>query len=92
MVQHTAYRMVQEALTNIHKHAGMAATQVVVRYLPSALEVTIKNSLPSDRTPTMPGSGLGLISLRERIELLGGGFTARREPDGGFLVSARLPT
>ncbi len=51
MVQHTAYRMVQEALTNIHKHAGMAATQVVVRYLPSALEVTIKNSVPSDRTP-----------------------------------------
>ncbi|MEV4182279.1 histidine kinase [Streptosporangium canum] len=92
MVQHTAYRMVQEALTNIHKHAGTAATQVVVRYLPSALEVIIRNSVPSDRTSPMPGSGLGLISLRERIELLGGGFTARREPDGGFLVSARLPT
>ncbi|MER5324683.1 sensor histidine kinase [Streptosporangium roseum] len=92
MVQHTAYRTVQEALTNIHKHAGMAATQVVVHYLPSALEVTIKNSVPPDDTPAMPGSGLGLIGLRERVELLGGGFAAGREADGGFLVSARLPT
>ncbi|MFE4369926.1 sensor histidine kinase [Streptomyces sp. NPDC056835] len=92
MVEHTAYRVVQEALTNIHKHAGRAATQVVVRYLPSALEVTISNTASNSHAPPMPGSGLGLIGLRERVELLGGRFTATPEPAGGFVVSAKLPT
>ncbi|GAA4554635.1 sensor histidine kinase [Streptomyces collinus] len=91
VVEHTAYRVVQEALTNIHKHAGMVPTQVVLRRLPSALEVTVDNVAPHDRTSGMSGSGLGLISLRERVELLGGEFTARPKEDGGFTVSARLP-
>ncbi|MFI6512486.1 sensor histidine kinase [Streptosporangium sp. NPDC050855] len=92
IVQHAVHRVVQEALTNVHKHAGTAATRVVLRYLPSALEVTVANSAPVDGARAMPGSGLGLIGLRERVELLGGGFTAGREADGGFRVSARLPT
>ncbi|MER6942845.1 histidine kinase [Nonomuraea sp. NPDC000554] len=91
MVEHTAYRVVQEALTNIHKHAGPAATQVVLRHHPAALEVTVKNVAPPDGTPPLPGSGLGLIGLRERVELLGGEFSARAEADGGYTVSARLP-
>ncbi|MFC8144272.1 sensor histidine kinase [Streptomyces paradoxus] len=91
VVEHTAYRVVQEALTNIHKHAGLVPTQVVLRRLPSALEVTVNNVVPHDCVSEMSGSGLGLISLRERVELLGGEFTARPDEDGGFTVSARLP-
>jgi signal transduction histidine kinase len=92
MVQHTAYRVVQEALTNIHKHAGAADTQVVLRHLPAELQVTVTNSAPRARVPEMSGSGLGLIGLRERVELLGGRFTAQPQDGGGFTVSARLPT
>ncbi|GGP53757.1 sensor histidine kinase [Saccharothrix coeruleofusca] len=92
VVEHTAYRIVQEALTNVHKHASTATARVVVRYSPSALEITVGNTAPSDPGPAMSGSGLGLIGLRERVEVLGGTFVARPEPDGGFLVSATLPT
>ncbi len=92
MVQHTAYRVVQEALTNVHKYAATATAQVVLRYLPSALDVTVRNTAPSDRAPVMSGGGLGLVGLRERVEVLGGTFVARPEPDGGFIVSATLPT
>ncbi|GLW05885.1 hypothetical protein Misp01_10150 [Microtetraspora sp. NBRC 13810] len=90
MVQHAVYRVVQESLTNIHKHAGTVATEVVLRHLPTALEVTVGNA-PGDAAGP-PGGGLGLIGLRERVELLGGEFTARPRDDGGFVVSARLPT
>ncbi|UJW30389.1 histidine kinase [Saccharothrix sp. AJ9571] len=90
-VGQTAYQIVQEALTNVHKHARTATTRVVLRYLPSTLQVTIENTVPRGATPTMPGSGLGLKGLRERVETQGGRFTARPEPDGGFLVSAELP-
>ncbi|MGV9779537.1 sensor histidine kinase [Streptosporangium sp. NPDC003464] len=92
MVQHTAYRVVQEALTNIHKHAGRAATQVVLRHLPAALQVDVRNAAPPEPALDLPGGGAGLLGLRERVELLGGRFTAAAEPDGGFLVSVRLPT
>ncbi|GAA0963299.1 hypothetical protein GCM10009558_082270 [Virgisporangium aurantiacum] len=92
-VERTAYRVVQEALTNVHKHAADAAASVVVRYLPDALEVAVRNepsSAPSS-LPGLPGSGAGLAGLRERVELLGGTFEAGRRLDGGFAVSARLP-
>lgn len=92
MVQHTAYRVVQEALTNVHKYANTATAQVVLRYLPSALDVTVRNTAPSDRASVISGGGLGLVGLRERVEVLGGTFVARPEPDGGFIVSATLPT
>jgi signal transduction histidine kinase len=91
MVEHTAYRIIQEALTNVHKHAGPVAAQVVLRYLPAALEVTVHNAAPSRPTDPAPGSGLGLLGLRERVELLDGELTTRRWPDGSFTVSARLP-
>ncbi|MEO3812553.1 histidine kinase [Sphaerisporangium sp. B11E5] len=92
MVQHTVYRVVQEALTNVHKHAGPAATTVVLRHLPGALEVTVRNAAPGCAPPAVPGGGTGLIGLRERVELLGGEFAAGPEPDGGFVVRARLCT
>ncbi|GAA4210648.1 hypothetical protein GCM10022252_78690 [Streptosporangium oxazolinicum] len=91
MVEHAAYRVVQEALTNVHKHAGAVATRVTLRFLPSALEVTI-GSAPGGGDRVLPGGGFGLAGLRERVELLDGEFTARRDADGGFTVRAWLPT
>ncbi|RSR97085.1 two-component sensor histidine kinase [Streptomyces sp. WAC04189] len=92
MVEHTAYRVVQEALTNVHKHAVRPSVRVAVRHLPSALEVTVTNTTVHVPAPPLPGSGLGLVGLRERVELLGGQFAAAPEPAGGFAVTARLPT
>lgn len=94
-VERTAYRVVQEALTNVHKHAADASASVLVRHLPGALEVAVRNeagsapwSLPGS---ALPGSGAGLAGLRERVGLLGGTFEAGRRLDGGFAVSAVLP-
>ncbi|MFJ2745539.1 sensor histidine kinase [Streptomyces sp. NPDC087440] len=92
MVEHTAYRVVQEALTNVHKHAVRPTVRVTLRHLPSALEVTVTNTAAGVPAPPLPGSGLGLVGLRERVELLGGRFAAAPEPAGGFAVTARLPT
>jgi signal transduction histidine kinase len=89
-VERTAYRVVQEALTNVHKHAADASTAVVVRHLPDALEVVVRNEPGS--SASLPGSGTGLTGLRERVDLLGGTFEAGRRLDGGFQVTARLPS
>lgn len=105
-VESSVYRLVQEALTNVVKHAPGARTEVLLRRTSASLEVTVRNgpraslgteqgaaSHPKKRlAEPMPSSGLGLIGLRERVDLLGGEFEARRLPDGGFEVSARLPT
>ncbi|MER6993992.1 histidine kinase [Saccharopolyspora hirsuta] len=91
MVQHTAYRVVQEALTNAHKHAGSARTEVLLRRRDGELLVEVHNAAPRERTAPIPGSGLGLVGLRERVELLGGRFHAAPGFDGGFTVSARIP-
>jgi signal transduction histidine kinase len=91
MVEHTVYRVIQEALTNVHKHAGSVHTRVALRYLPEDLEIVVHNSAPRRPVEHIPGSGLGLLGLRERVKLLGGEFTAGRDPDGSFTLSARLP-
>ena len=92
--QHAAYRVVQEALTNIHKHAAGAATEVTVRYGPGGLEVTVHNGTSAGgRAPHgLPASGLGLVGLGERLQLIGGDFGAGPGPDGGFTVTASIPT
>ncbi|GLX10817.1 histidine kinase [Microbispora sp. NBRC 16548] len=87
--ERTAYRVVQEALTNVHKHAHGAETDVVVRYLPAELEVLIRNAT-SPAGEGFPGSGWGLVGLRERVELLGGTLEAGPH-GGGFQVLARIP-
>ncbi|MEV1205625.1 sensor histidine kinase [Microbispora rosea] len=87
--ERTAYRVVQEALANVHKHAGGAETDVAVRYLPTGLEIVVRNA-PSAAREELPKSGWGLVGLRERVELLGG--TLEAGPcDGGFQVRARIP-
>lgn len=85
----SAYRIVQEALTNVMRHAGAAHAAVEVRYESDAVavQVTDDGHGPVDGTPT----GHGLAGMRERAAMFGGTFTATRGPHGGFAVSARLP-
>ncbi|MEV4712266.1 histidine kinase [Micromonospora sp. NPDC049374] len=89
-VGRTVHRVVREALTNVRKHAPDAETTVSLRYLSSGVEVGVRNG-PAIGGAALPGAGLGLIGLRERVELLGGRLTAGPY-DEGFLVRALLPT
>ncbi|MFI0468489.1 sensor histidine kinase [Saccharopolyspora sp. 5N102] len=91
LVEQATYRVVQEALTNVHKHAGTARTDVELRYVDSVLEVDVINEAPRAPVEPLPGSGMGLVGLRERVELLDGSFAAEPRADGGFAVSARFP-
>jgi signal transduction histidine kinase len=93
-VERTAYRLVQEALTNVHKHAAGAATEVGVRYTGQGLTVTVHNARPAggpSLRPALAGGGHGLLGLRERVTLLGGTFQAGPRLDGGFEVCASIP-
>ena len=85
----SAYRIVQEALTNVLKHAGTASVEVTVRYGNDAVQVEVCDD-GRPREPTA-GGGNGLIGMRERVAMLGGEFRAGARRDGGFAVFARLP-
>jgi signal transduction histidine kinase len=88
-VQRAAYRTVQEALTNVRKHAGGAPAHVTVDRRGSALTVEVVNAAPCNPpTGQLPSGGHGIVGLRERASMLGGGVTADRTPDGGFRLSA----
>lgn len=90
-----AYRMVQEALTNVRKHAPGAETQVLVRGEPgSGLHLEVVNEpVPVWRSPSasLGGAGLGLVGLTERATIVGGALTHGTDADGGYRVSADLP-
>lgn len=86
----TAYRIVQEALTNTHKHATAKRTMVVLDYGVHALRVTVTD----DGVPGGPkgaGTGHGLMGMHERATAIGGTVTAGPRPEGGFHVVADLP-
>ncbi|WP_144122531.1 sensor histidine kinase [Catellatospora sichuanensis] len=89
----TAYRIVQESLTNVCKHAGPVAVVVRWTYLPQTLHVTVDNA--AGRQLPEPGArggeGHGLTGMRERVGALGGAFTSGPLPDGGFRITAALP-
>ena len=85
----SAYRIVQEALTNALKHAGRAHATVVVRYERGAVEVEVTDD--GDGTGTDTGTGHGLVGMRERVAAVGGRFTAGPAPDGSFTVCAQIP-
>ena len=93
-VERAAYRTVQEALTNITKHAPGAAVTIRVTGSGSRLLVEVHNAPPaSDAGPSpLPGGGHGLVGLRERAQLLGGTLAAGPAADGGFTVRAVLPS
>jgi signal transduction histidine kinase len=86
------YRIAQEALTNVRKHAGGARAEVTIRYLPGVVEVEVVNAISRPAAPSsVAGFGRGLIGIRERAALFGGESTAGSIPGGGFRVLARLP-
>jgi signal transduction histidine kinase len=94
VVGRTAYRVVREALTNVRKHAPGAEVTVRVSYGESQVRLTIRNTPPPGPPSSAlaaTGSGVGLTSLRQRIELVHGTLRAGHSPDGGFCVEATLP-
>ena len=89
----SAYRIVQEALTNARKHAGPVRARVRVRYGAEAIEVEVVDDGAPGGAPSggANGSGQGLVGMRERVALYGGELHAGRRPEGGFVVRATLP-
>jgi signal transduction histidine kinase len=86
-----AYRVVQEALTNVVKHGGGAATEVAVHYRPDAVEVRISDRGAGAVNARLGGGGHGLVGMRERVRMYGGDLHAGRRRGGGFEVRVRLP-
>jgi len=94
-----AYRIVQEALTNVSRHAGQASASVHLHYGPQALSIQVDDDGNGTRLAGAgtgngtrpPGPGLGLVGMRERVSALGGELQAGPQDDGGFRVRAELP-
>ncbi|MFD6434612.1 sensor histidine kinase [Streptomyces venezuelae] len=90
----SAYRIIQESVTNVVRHAGTASCTVSVDYREKELTIEIEDSgrggTGAVRGPAH-GTGYGLVGMRERVALLHGEFSAAPRPGGGFLVSATLP-
>ena len=92
-LQISVYRIVQEALTNVQKHARGAPTTASIRYQPDGIEVEVTNPAPStlEGTGAVPGAGQGLVGIHERASVFGGTAEAGPTLDGGFRVYAHLP-
>ncbi|MGY1436199.1 sensor histidine kinase [Streptomyces reniochalinae] len=92
-VEQTAYRVVQEALTNVHKHAAGAATRVRVAHREAEVALQVENEPAADGAADagLPSGGNGLVGMRERVTALGGGFVSGPTDSGGFRVSAIIP-
>ena len=87
-VARTAYRIVQESLTNIARHAAAANAKISIDYRPDALLIRVDD----DGTATPTGNpGVGLLGMRERVTALGGSLKAAPRSEGGFTVQAELP-
>jgi signal transduction histidine kinase len=86
----SAYRIVQEALTNALKHGGPAQAWVTLRWSRDELELEIAND--GESSANGQGAGHGLAGLHERVAIYGGEFVSGPRPGGGYLVRARLPT
>ena len=85
----SAYRIVQEGLTNALKHAHASDADVIVRYRPDELEIEVRDN--GQGSATSDGLGHGLIGVRERVKIYGGKMSAGKATDGGFVLSTRLP-
>ncbi|MEU8033143.1 histidine kinase [Streptomyces sp. NPDC049099] len=94
-VEQTAYRVVQEALTNVHKHAAGAKTHVRLAHRVSEIAMQVENEPPpepgSASAAGLPSGGNGLVGMRERVVALGGVFVSGPTDAGGFRVSAVIP-
>jgi signal transduction histidine kinase len=85
----SAYRIVQEGLTNALKHARAAHADVTVRYEPDEVQIEVRDD--GVGTATSDGLGHGLVGMRERVKIYGGEMTTGTAPEGGFVLSTRLP-
>ena len=85
----SAYRIVQEGLTNALKHAHASRADVTVRYEPAQVRLEVRDD--GGGGPTGNGTGYGLVGVRERVKIYGGEMTAGPADGGGFVLSARLP-
>ncbi|MET9251302.1 sensor histidine kinase [Nonomuraea sp. NPDC003709] len=89
-VDRSAFRIVQESVTNVLRHAGTDHCQVTIDYGNEELRIDISDAGRGTATPSA-GSGHGIAGMRERVALLNGDFSAGPRPGGGFRVTARLP-
>ncbi len=85
----SAYRIVQEGLTNALKHARASDADVIVRYRPDELEIEVRDN--GQGYATSDGQGHGLVGVRERVKIYGGEMSAGTSDEGGFVLSTRLP-
>jgi len=85
----TAYRLVQEGLTNAVKHARAEHAEVLVRYSDGQVEITVRDDGRGGGDGN--GSGHGLVGMRERVSVYGGELEAGPRPEGGYALHARLP-
>jgi len=90
-VELCAYRIAQEAITNVGKHSDARHATVTLRYEPERLTVEILDDGSPLGDPRLRGAGHGLIGMQERVALLGGDLETGPVPGGGFRVAARLP-
>jgi signal transduction histidine kinase len=92
-VQLAVYRMIQEALTNVLKHAPDASRAVIdLRYRSGGIDLDVDNDdQPSAAAATSTTAGRGLAGMRERVAGFGGTLASGRRPDGGWRVAAHLP-
>ncbi|MFE9991130.1 sensor histidine kinase [Streptomyces sp. NPDC005381] len=94
-VEQTAYRVVQEALTNVHKHAAGAKTYVRLAHRMSEIAMQVENECPPEvgagSSVRLPSGGNGLLGMKERVAALGGVFVSGPTDAGGFRVSAVIP-
>jgi len=85
----SAYRIVQEGLTNALKHANASDADVTVRYRSDEVEIEVRDN--GNGVAKTDGLGHGLVGVRERVKIYGGEMSAGTAPDGGFVLSTRLP-
>ncbi|MFB7246133.1 sensor histidine kinase [Streptomyces populi] len=94
-IEQTAYRVVQEALTNVHKHAAGAKTYVRLAHRVSEIAMQVENECPPEvgagSSVGLPSGGNGLLGMKERVAALGGVFVSGPTDAGGFRVSAVIP-
>ncbi|MET9759765.1 histidine kinase [Streptomyces sp. NPDC006372] len=92
-VEQTAFRVVQEALTNVHKHAAGAKTYVRLAHRVSEIAMQVENEPPEEAASSarLPSGGNGLVGMKERVSALGGVFVSGPTDAGGFRVSAVIP-
>ncbi|MFF7446223.1 MULTISPECIES: histidine kinase [unclassified Streptomyces] len=94
-IEQTAYRVVQEALTNVHKHAAGAKTHVRLAHRVSEIAMQVENEPPPEvsvaSSARLPSGGNGLVGMKERVVALGGVFVSGPTDSGGFRVSAVIP-